>query len=323
MSEMGAVLEYERGMIFSRSFAILSLCIFSSLQAATLDRVVAVVGDKPILRSDVASFQNELKSSPALAGIYQFKPEDITFEKTLQKMIEEKIIQSAAQALDVRVTDVEVENQVLSIAKQNNMTRAQLEQSLKREGIAMEGYTRNIRSQLERRNVFDRELRRGGGGASDNELRSLYEKNAPQEYKISMATFQYPKNPKDRAGIESKIKEISARLSSKEITVETARKDLEAESIDWLTQDSINQKILESLKKASAPSVQGPFKVDNNWTLVIYEEKRRGSEEGFVKAKEELAGRIQGQEFERRFDAWIEKKKQEMHIVINKAAEDK
>src|SRR5690348_17289196 len=109
------------------------------------------------------NLKREIERTPALAAAYRLETKSPSFEILLDRMIEDRIIKQTVKELDIGVSDAEADNQIATIAKQNGINRAQLEESLRREGVPFEVYRKNIKSQLERRNLFDRELRKGGG----------------------------------------------------------------------------------------------------------------------------------------------------------------
>lgn len=277
-----------------------------------LDRVAAVVGDQPVLLSEVVAFKKELQGNQALANIYRMNANKLTDKEILNRMIEEKIVSLSVKENDALVTDLEVENQIQSIARDNNITKETLFESLKREKVSLDRYRKNIRAQLEKRNIFDRELRRGsGGGASDAELRTLYQEKAPREFKLSLIALN-----KSKANAE-KIKTIIAQAKDPKASLLTIAEKNGAESLGWISPEALNPKFMNVIRKAEAGQVVGPIEEKGVLHLFLFEAERKGSDEGFEKMKGQLANQIQGQDFERRFDNWIERRKKELHIVVN------
>jgi peptidyl-prolyl cis-trans isomerase SurA len=282
-----------------------------SAQAAVLDRVVAVVGDEPILLSEVYALKAEIAKTPALAQAYRIDSPHPSNDMILDRMIEDRIIKQTAKQLDVSVSDAEVDNQIAAIAKQNNISVSQLESSLKGEGISVETYKRNIRSQLERRNVFDHELRKGGG-VSEAELRDLYDKTAEVEVKLSVLAAK--NNAQGRKFLSS----IATQVNSGKLNIKDAIEKNKADSLDWIAPSQLNPKAMKLVQSSQPGKAVGPFEVDGTLQLLFYQDNRKGSREGFEKAKNELMLQAQAQDFERRFAFWLEHKKKDMNIVINK-----
>jgi peptidyl-prolyl cis-trans isomerase SurA len=275
-----------------------------------IDHVAAVVVDEPILRSQVIQLQKSIEKNPALSSAYRLTPADLSYTTVLDRMIEEKVVQVTVKELEIQVSDTELETQVNSIAQQNKITRKQLEDSVLREGISFEEYRKNIKGSMERRNLFDRELRRGGG-VTESEVKSLYEKTAPTELKLSVISIK--NNAESRKIGDVLVKEIK----DKKKTLEAADSEFAGDSLGWIPVDSINSKF-GNIKNASAGDVIGPVLIEGQLQILLIYGNRKGSAEGFEKAKGELMMQAQSLDFERRFQSWLEKKKSELNIVLNK-----
>ncbi len=271
-----------------------------------VDRVVAVVGDEPILRSEIVHLVSQIKGSRALAGIYRVDPKTVTDDIVLKWMLEEKIVHAAVKDMEMPVSDTEVDTQIASIAKQNEMTLEQLSGSLRREGVPFEVYKRNIRAQLERRNIFDKELRRGGG-ISESEIRRIYEKKAKPELNL---VFVEGASPAELQKAKTKI--TSSKMSLKEISSQFS-----TDEFGWVNIESLDAKVAKALEASKAGDLVGPINVAGRVRLVYVDGRRVGSEEDFMKMKASLSQEAQADDYEKRFVSWLERKKTELHIVMN------
>jgi len=72
------------------------------------------------------------------------------------------------------------------------------------------------------------------------------------------------------------------------------------------------------LQKSTPGSALGPVKVGSSLQVLYYLDVRDGSEEGFQKAKPQLSAIVQAQDFDRRLGFWLEGKKKDLQIIINK-----
>jgi peptidyl-prolyl cis-trans isomerase SurA len=288
-------------LLFSTLLFLAPVVVFA---APFIDRIVAVVSDQPLLESEVQARLEEIKKSPSLASVYGLDPSTVRRDDVYRQMLEEKIIEVSIAELKLNVSDAEVESQIGKIAAQNRVDRKALDASLRREGISLETYRKNIRSQMERRNLFDRELR-GAGGVSEVELRALYEKSAPVEFDVSLVND----GPKSSASVISEIRK-SGRL--KDFASENSGIEL-----GWINPESLTPSIQNVLKKAEAGDILGPVSAGGKKQWVLVHGKRRGSQEGFIKERDRLAAELQGQDFERRLSAWLERRKKELQIVEN------
>ena len=114
----------------------------------TIDRIVAVVD------SDVVTwFQLEKRVAPLLrrdeAPIGDRLEADLrTRRDALSKMIDERILASIAATEHVTATDTEIDNALVEVMKQNNLTKEGLSTAVHDAGMTDEEYRADLRRQL-------------------------------------------------------------------------------------------------------------------------------------------------------------------------------
>ena len=115
--------------------------------AVLVDKIAAVVGEVTILRSDVLA-----AARPFYAKIG--KPEEHAAEvdqlhkDILARMVEDVLVAREARRLNLSVNEAEIEQAKEWIAKQNKLTRAQLEAEVKKQGVGKEEYEGELHRQL-------------------------------------------------------------------------------------------------------------------------------------------------------------------------------
>ncbi len=274
------------------------------VNAKVIDRILAVVGTEPILQSDLDSRVRLLNKSAAYSNILGLDKDAKAPSNVLKMMIEEKIISAASEELDISVSDLDVNKQIDSIAHQNKIDRSQLASSLKNEGIPFEAYARNIRLQLQRRGIIERELR-GGSAVDDAALRKLYQENAAREYQIVLLDVP--------AKLQNQIRDNFNPNQWDDLALKYPTQDL-----GWVASNNIKKNLSDVLKKSKINALAGPLMVGGKKQLIFVRGERIGSEEEFQQVKGQLSAMAQSKSIESRFDAWLEGKRQEMHIVVNK-----
>lgn len=153
--------------IFRTQFIIgiilISLILFSGYCHASLielDRIVAIVND------DVITQQELKRETEAIAHQQQLQklplpPPDILVQKVLERLILTRLQQQLATSSGIHVDDVLLNETLLNIARQNNMTLSQFHDALQRDGLDFEHFRSNVRDeitirQLRQRNVDSR-----------------------------------------------------------------------------------------------------------------------------------------------------------------------
>lgn len=116
----------------------LLLPALAAAQASELDRVAAVVQGRPLLESTVRA---RLKYAPPATG-----PD--ARARALSALIDEALIEADAIALRVEVEDGEVDRAIEQIRTRNELTAAQLDAELTRQGLTRRSYRAEVRRQL-------------------------------------------------------------------------------------------------------------------------------------------------------------------------------
>ncbi len=115
--------------------------------AVALDKVVAIVDEDVVLQSEL----NERKAAimERLRGQYQQLPaEDVINKQILEQLILERIQLSLAKRYEVTIDEKEIDQAVNNILQKNQITLAQLEQDLKKQGLNMAGLRNQMRDEL-------------------------------------------------------------------------------------------------------------------------------------------------------------------------------
>jgi peptidyl-prolyl cis-trans isomerase SurA len=107
----------------------------------TLDRVVAVVDDDPILLSDA---RERLGSLPTRQGDAEAR----MLLQVVDALIEEALVRSEARERELEVTDEEVERAVAAVAESNALTPEQVYAEAAKSGLDRDAYRRQLSGQL-------------------------------------------------------------------------------------------------------------------------------------------------------------------------------
>ncbi|EBO8399364.1 peptidylprolyl isomerase SurA [Salmonella enterica subsp. enterica serovar Brandenburg] len=124
-----------------------------------VDKVAAVVNNGVVLESDVDGLMQSVKLNAGQAG--QQLPDDATLRhQILERLIMDQIILQMGQKMGVKITDEQLDQAIANIAKQNNMTMAQMRSRLAYDGLNYSTYRNQIRKEMIISEVRNNEVRR-------------------------------------------------------------------------------------------------------------------------------------------------------------------
>lgn len=152
-------------------------------QAAIVERIVAIVGQRAILLTDVTE-----RALPVLVRIYTTVPEgpqraaalSQVHDVILTRMVEEELEDQAAQKAGIEVTSVEVDEALARVSVQNNMTVNQILGEARRSGLTVEAYRDELQRQLLQAKMGQLRLT-GRIRVTEHDLQSSYRQLQSQE----------------------------------------------------------------------------------------------------------------------------------------------
>jgi peptidyl-prolyl cis-trans isomerase SurA len=107
----------------------------------TLDRIVAVVDDHPILLSDA---RERLRSLPTRPG----EAEAHVLRQAVDALVEEVLVRREASERELEVTDGEVERAIAAVAESNALTPEQVYAEAAKSGLGRDAYRSQVSGQL-------------------------------------------------------------------------------------------------------------------------------------------------------------------------------
>jgi parvulin-like peptidyl-prolyl isomerase len=115
--------------------------------AVLIDKIVAVVGEVSILRSDVLAAARPFYAKIGKPEEHMKEVEQL-HQDILGRMIEDVLVAREARRLNLDVRPGDIEQAKEWIAKQNKLTKEQLEAEVKKQGVGKDEYEAELHRQL-------------------------------------------------------------------------------------------------------------------------------------------------------------------------------
>ncbi len=144
--------------------------------AAIVERIVAVVGEKAILLTDLRE-----RALPLLLRVYASVPAgpqrsatiSQVYQTILERMVDEELEEHAAENSGITVTTQEVDEALARISNQNGLTKNQVLAEAKRSGLSIQSYRDELRRQLLQAKMAQLRLR-GRVRVTEDDIESAY-----------------------------------------------------------------------------------------------------------------------------------------------------
>lgn len=139
------------------SLLLVLLCL-TPARAEVVSKIAAVVNNEII-----TTHQLDLKLTEFMASQAQGKivpPEQMTAKRRqfLDRLIEEALVQQKIKELKLTASDLEIDEAITDVQRQNSITSEQLTQALQGQGLSMDAYREKMRDQILRFKLIGREV---------------------------------------------------------------------------------------------------------------------------------------------------------------------
>lgn len=314
---------------FSALLSLALVLIFSlNVNAEIVERIVAIVNDRPITKLDLDNYARTLKKGGLVDDLVVEDPKaTVADEKLLLRaLINERLIDSEVRKQGHEVTIEKVEQEIRSISTRNKITRAQLKQSLTDQGVAFSEYQDFVKRRLERQSLVERAIT-SKIKISDEEVAALYFSQAKGgvkeafEYTLSHILF-LPKNG-DVAAAQKRAEDVLEKLTAPSAFDTLASQYSEDPNFapggalgTFKSGESIPE-LDAAVSKLEAGETSKVVKSRMGFHILRLDTKRRIPDPNFEMKKEELRGILYQVAFKKQFAFWLDQRRQEAFIRVN------
>jgi len=295
-----------------------------------VDRVVAVVNDEIILRSELM-----IRVTPLIGDLSEITNEHererrrnkIT-EQVLDEMINEELMVQAAVEAKLEVSGHEVQNAIEEIKKQNKLDDAGLKQALAMQGYTLASYKKDVRRQILRMRAINM-LVRPRVTITDEDVRARYDAMSRRSESVSKVHLQHVliavgDKPSDQevAAAKERAAEVIERARAGESFAELAKEysdDAKTKNdggdLGWIERGSIATEwevIVFAMEKGE---VRGPISGPRGFHVFYVSDIEKSDLKPFEELKEQLRNELYRKEMDKQTRMWMDDLRRKAHIV--------
>ena len=309
-------------MRYSLFTAALVLVLALPVGAQTINRIAAVVNDEIITTYQIEQELRTLAPADLPPG-----RGPVVRQEVLDRLIEEALLQQRIRELGIKVGDDELEAAIQDVQRQNNLTRPQLEEALRIQGMEFEEYKESLRTQVLRFKLLSREVQ-SKVEVSNEEVRDYFRENIDRyrenpSVRLSRISFPFP----DRASRE-KIEAV--RLRAEEAHARLLRGESftnvllsyspggEAEGGDMgrVEGSDLTPSFARAIRGLQEGEVSEPVETPHGIHLLQVTEVNPGRVRQFDSVKDEITVALKEKMTEERLKQWSKELRKNAHIDV-------
>jgi peptidyl-prolyl cis-trans isomerase SurA len=295
------------------------LLLTAAAHAVSVDRIVATVDGDPVTAFELKEFL-AAQVRPNSQGMP-------SHDEVLDAMITQRLIVKEFEALGLKVQEEDVDRYVETIRERNKLTKEQLEQALQQQGVTMNRYREQVRDELRRAQLINREIR-GKVNVTPEDVERYYQAHledysTPESISISHIVLQLPPDapPEQVAAVQKRAADLYAQLKGGADFAELARANSEDGSAKAGGSLGTFKKgeVLDVLEKATEKLKPGqfsePVRSNVGIHIVRLDERSGASHAPLEKQAEEIKQRLYNAALEERYNRWLREDLRKKHAV--------
>lgn len=301
-------------------------------EAAVIERVVAVVGERAILLSELRQ-----RARPFLIEIHTKVPteaqraaaESELLRQMLQRMIDDQLEAQAAAKLRIRVETEEVDKAIARLARMQELKVEDLMAEVMRSGMTAQEYRSEIRRQLLEGKLLELRVK-GQVRVTEEDMRAMYTRLQREErrnlgYTPQWIVLRIP--PDADAATRTERRALAERLAAK------ARAGRDFAELAKQYSDDANTRprggslgpqrpgeLEVPLERVAAAmevgEVSAPFRFADAFVIMRIAQRDESRLGTFEKARDQLAQRVYGEKLELAKRRWLDGLKRSVHIDV-------
>jgi peptidyl-prolyl cis-trans isomerase SurA len=315
-----------------KSLLLFFLLIFPyGASAAVIEQLIAVVNGEPYTLSNLTAYAKSKMNRAFPSGdLNQINASD---REVLEQFITDKLLEAEVREAGIVVSDEDVTRYIEQVKKNNRLSDEDLKLALSREGMTLAAYRASVKSEMEKSEIIDRQVRRKVN-ITDEDVERYYKINSKNYRSTERARIRHillplPEDaPPERVqNVMEKGKELYERIEAGEDFAALAREysegagRTEGGEIGWVKKGTLILGLEEvAFQKLSVGQVSEPFRTSMGVHIVKLE-GREGSNvlplsSVAPRIKEELLKKI----LEERFAKWLKTDLRRKHRIDIKVA---
>ncbi len=282
--------------------------------ATLLDKIVAVVNDTPILRSQI----NRMKSN--VEARRNISPQIYTKSKyNTKELIEIKIhtllLRDKLNEMGYIVSDERVESQIKSTEDRLGLNRQALLNFLKNNDFAFDEYFELTRASIEY-NLFLSRIIQPLVSITEQDVKreyfTKYSKGKRLSFEYELVDFTFPKEKMTK----SMLKEFKKTLESfqKNGILPEKFAAVETNDLGQIKEDSLNDSILKQLKKTNEGSFSEPVLLGSYYHSFYIKKKDLVESDDYLKKRNQIKGKLYQEAMISMATNWFESESQRNFI---------
>ncbi len=313
-----------RGIILA-----IALCCTQAFAEQSLDRIVAVINNGVIVESELNETINKIKSQMAGSNT-SLPPAEVLRKQVLEQLVNKRLQLQLADTAGMEITDEQVDKAILSIAKKNRLTVAELYQELAKRGMNKDDYRKDIHDEYLIHQIQEKAVAPtisiSSQEVEDFMRSSAWQAHNNKEYHLEDILIALPDTPstQDVTDAKKRAEALLVKLrngtnfSTAAMAESGGTKALQGGDLGWRKLPEIPTAFSNPILLAKEGEIVGPIQTPNGFHLIhVAGIRNTGGELKGENQRQQVQQYLFERKFEESLQNWISKIRSEAFVDMN------
>ena len=307
------------------------LFLAQTAPAKVIEQLIVVIDGEPYTLSNLAAYAKAKMGREFPSGdLKKINDDD---REVLEQFITEKLLEAEARESGIKVTEQDVSQYIDEIKKRNRLSDDELKTVLSREGQTLESYRASVKSELEKSEILNRQVRNKVNITNDD-VERYYKLNANKfrsedRVRLRHILLALPQTatPEEVQAATEKAMDLYKRIVAGADFAELAREysqgagQADGGDIGWVSRGKLISGIEQvAFEKLSVGQVSTPFQTSMGVHIVKLEARESGTVLPLATVAPKIKEELQSKALEDRFVKWLKTDLRRKHRVDVKIA---
>lgn len=309
------------------------LLLFTSfiVHAEVVDRVMVIINNEIITESDLRSFNKKIDKNgfidEMLLGGKSISDLKKNKSDQLDYMINEKILSSEIKRLNLTITSERVDQEIRDMAKKNGISKNELISTIKAQGVDLSEYQDFVKTRIERQSLIETEITSKIRVSDEDVLAHYmvtYPKSSSSVYEYGLAHIYFNPKKGGQEAAQDRAENVLKKLKSGEtfeVLAEQHSEDSNFSSggaLGAFKAGEFSKEIENAVANLNVNEFSNIVKMKDGFHIFKVTSKKIVSDPKYEKEKEKIRSVLFEKSFQKHFKNWLESKKEESFVKINK-----
>jgi peptidyl-prolyl cis-trans isomerase SurA len=296
----------------------------ASARAEVVNRIVATIDGEPVTQVELEQFADAARRRAGAAG----ETLPVLGERDmLDELVLEKIIKKQVDSQGLAASEQQIDNYITSIRERNNLSEEQLKQVLIEQNLSWEQYRAQVRADIERANLINKEIRTKVN-VSPEEVERYYkahldEYGTPARVHVRLISLLLPRDAtaEQKAALRTDAARIRKEAADGKDFAELAKAHsqgpgaAEGGDIGEVAPGQMQPEFEKAVTGLSPGKVSDVIETDTGYHIFKLEKREGESHQPLAEVNEAIREKLYREAMEQRYDRWLKQDLRSRHHV--------